>query len=423
MKEPHLPSIPIPAPRKRRSVQERKSDQNTIRLPQFILYRTLCDNIIWLDLFINERDFTFANKMITANRLHIFCTATDCHDFLDLLSRRLDLITKRDIYSVIVSGVYVINIKVVDQLLKHEFIDQIWLIVNEHYYEQLPDLFLFNRKIKMIYNYNPDMVMRRLCDDYSDFETFTQYYNTLYEIANDSANSLLSDVLPEGVNHKIGCSYRWKIHHNSSFTHLIENAKCDRSTAFRTPDKNSSNDDNCSSLTKVTFSQMTQTNQLEEENLNEKANNTSPSICRAYNQNIGLSSRKNLSSSFVDPSSCHGQQPTLIKSPLSSPSRYSNDMIVLQELQRIKDDLALLNQLVDKLSMKKLTRDDDVYKHIENEALKLMMSCDALTDVSPAVATVRRETVHNIQKMLDTLDRKVSLYGPQMTGIIYSISV
>ncbi|CAF4599608.1 unnamed protein product, partial [Rotaria sp. Silwood2] len=109
LKESRSLSMPIPAPQKCRSTGICETDQNSIHLPQFIPYCILRGNIIWLDLFANERDLSFTQHMVAANRLHIFSTASDCVDFLDSFSSRLYLTSSHGIYSAIVSGVYATN--------------------------------------------------------------------------------------------------------------------------------------------------------------------------------------------------------------------------------------------------------------------------------------------------------------------------
>ncbi|CAF4470511.1 unnamed protein product [Rotaria sp. Silwood2] len=335
MKESHTSSKPIPALCKCRSVQQCETDQNKIELPRFIPYRVLRDKIIWLDLFVDERNFTFAKKMIEANRLYIFSTATDCIDFLELFSRQLGgLISMQDTYSTIVSGFYATDVKVINQLLKYYCIDQICLIVNEYYYENLPDQFHLKQKVNVIYNENPDMVMHHLCDAYSDFQTFTEYNSKLHGIENDSSNILSNNLLPESVSHKIGCSYRRNIHRNSLFTYPIENAKNNRSTSFREPDKNSSNNDNRSSLARVTSSEMPE---LQEKQLLENANDTSSPLHLAQNQNTRLSTTTSSFPSSNDSSSCHRRVSHLIESQLSSSLQHPNDMNAIKKLQEIND--------------------------------------------------------------------------------------
>jgi len=117
-----LLSIPVPVSRKCRRVLNKQSyeiEQNTKRLPRRIPYCILDDkNIIWLDLFANERNLTFANQMIAFGRLNIFNTAVDCLDFFDLSSSQA-------IYSVIISGIYVTDRKVINQLLLYSFVNHI----------------------------------------------------------------------------------------------------------------------------------------------------------------------------------------------------------------------------------------------------------------------------------------------------------
>ncbi|CAF2084273.1 unnamed protein product [Rotaria magnacalcarata] len=404
MKDSYSSSIPpTPAPRKCRSAQQHGIDQNKIRLPRLIPYSTLHDNIIWLDLFVNERNLTFAKDMIAANRLLVFNAASDCIDFLGSCRQQCSLTTMRDIYSVIISGVYATNIQVIDQLLKYDIVDQICLIVNECCYENLHGLCSLNHRVSVIYNESPDRVMCHLCDDYSDFETFKKYNKILRKTVKNPFDSRTANyVFKEIVNHKIGCSYHWNIYHNGAFTNLIESTKRKRSSSFETSDEISSDSDHNSSIRRVTFPDITQTNQLNDKQLIENTNDTSPA-------------QNNVFSSFDDLSSSHKQK----SKPIESSPDHLNDVSGRKELEQINENVILLNELLDDCQ----TSDDDVYDQIENEALVLMLQCDELIDVSPAVKSARRQTIHNIQEILNKIDCKVTLQKSQTNGAMYSISV
>ncbi|CAF4085836.1 unnamed protein product, partial [Rotaria magnacalcarata] len=278
---------------------------------------------------------------------------------------------------------YATNIQVIDQLLKYDIVDQICLIVNECCYENLPGLCSLNHSVSVIYNESSDRVMCHLCDDYSDFETFKKYNKTL-------------------LNHKIGCSYHWNIYHNGAFTNLIESTKRKRSSSFETSDDISSDSDHNSSIRRVTFSDITQTNQLNDKQLIENTNDTSPA-------------QNNVFSSFDDLSSSHKQK----SKPIESSPDHFNDVSGRKELEQINENVILLNELLDDCQ----TSDDDVYDQIENEALALMLQCDELIDVSPAVKSARRQTIHNMQEILNKIDCKVTLQKSQTNGAMYSISV
>ncbi|CAM4784370.1 unnamed protein product [Rotaria magnacalcarata] len=316
MKYSYSSSIPpTPATRKCRSAQQHGIDQNKIQLPRLIAYSTLHDNIIWLDLFVNERNLTFAKDMIAASRLLVSNAASDCIDFLGSCRQQCSLTTMRDIYSVIISG--------------------------------------------------------NLCNEYT-------------------------------MNHKIGCSYHWNIYHNGAFTNLIESTKRKRSSSFETSDEISSDSDHNSSIRRVTFPDITQTNQLNDKQLIENTNDTSPA-------------QNNVFSSFDDLSSSHKQK----SKPIESSPDHLNDVSGRKELEQINENVILLNELLDDCQ----TSDDDVYDQIENEALALMLQCDELIDVSPAVKSARRQTIHNMQEILNKIDCKVTLQKSQTNGAMYSISV
>ncbi|CAF3256164.1 unnamed protein product [Rotaria socialis] len=405
MKGSYSSSIPpTPAPRKCRSAQQHDINQNKIQLPRLIPYSTLHDNIIWLDLFVNERNLAFAKDMIAANRLHVFNAAFDCiDDFLGSRRQQCSLTTMRDIYSVIISGAYATNIQVIDQLLKYDIVDQICLIVNECYYENLPDLCSSNHRVSVIYNESPDRVMRHLCDDYSDFETFRKYNKAFRKTAKNPFDSRTANyVFKEIVNHKIGYSYHRDIYPNGAFANLIESTKRWRPTSFEASDEISSDSDHNSSIRRVTFSDTIQTNQPNDKQLIENTNDISPV-------------QNNVFSSFDDLPSSHKQK----SKPIESSPDHLNDVFGHKELEQINENVALLNELLDDYQ----TSDDDVYDQIENEALALMLQCDELIDVSPAVKSARRQTIRNIQEILNKIDRKVTLLKPQNNGTMYSISV
>ncbi|CAF4530218.1 unnamed protein product, partial [Rotaria magnacalcarata] len=146
---------------------------------------------------------------------------------------------------------------------------------------------------------------------------------------------------------------------------------------------------------RVTFSDITQTNQLNDKQLIENTNDTSPA-------------QNNVFSSFDDLSSSHKQK----SKPIESSPDHLNDVSGRKELERINENVILLNELLDDCQ----TSDDDVYDQIENEALVLMLQCDELIDVNPAVKSARRQTIHNIQEILNKIDCKVTLQKSQTNG-------
>ncbi|CAF3912736.1 unnamed protein product [Rotaria sp. Silwood2] len=90
----------------------------------------------------------------------------------------------------------------------------------------------------------------------------------------------------------------------------------------------------------------------------------------------------------------------------STPLRDSNT-IALEKLEQIKQNLADLNQQVDAFTG--LTRDDRIYKELDEQALKMMIRCDELIDVSVDIKEKRKEMVRNVQTVLAKLESKVPM--------------
>jgi hypothetical protein len=193
MGESRLFSPPVSAPRKCRPIAnapEYDADHAILQLPQYIPYNMLGDSIVWLDIFANERDLLFTRDMVRINRLIIFDAASSCIDFVEC----------QTIPSVVVSGMYVSDTKVINQLLEYNSVEQICLIVDKCLYRNLPDLFLSNEKINVIYNNDPDMVIRRFCDDYSNFNAFIRHKYQPHTSANNLLNRLSIDSTTESTN-------------------------------------------------------------------------------------------------------------------------------------------------------------------------------------------------------------------------------
>jgi hypothetical protein len=292
-------SIPVPAPRKCRRVldkQECKTEQNAKRLLQSISYCALPDNIIWLDLFANERDLSFADEMIASNKLSIFNTAVDCIEFLDLSFQRRNLPLNKHTYSVITSGTYAIDEKVISQLLRYDFVNQIFLIVNEDYYRYISDVFTLDNKVNFIYNNDVDTVMRSLSKNYLNFGASIRHNTELYATKND--------VHQENANSVLVVSSQLNINHNNTATRLTSKANAEYS-------RSSMSD---RSAKKVSFG------------------NTN---CRGR-PSSGLLSVKNKSPSMGLRSSSY-QQMNLIESPSTFSLQYLDDVKALKELEQIEE--------------------------------------------------------------------------------------
>ena len=55
------------------------------------------------------------------------------------------------------------------------------------------------------------------------------------------------------------------------------------------------------------------------------------------------------------------------------------------------------------------TRDDRLYKELDEKALKLMIRCDELLDVSSDIKEKRKEMIQNVQTVVAKLESKVPL--------------
>jgi hypothetical protein len=106
-------------------------------------------------------------------------------------------------------------------------------------------------------------------------------------------------------------------------------------------------------------------------------------------------------------------------------TRVSNT-IALEKLEQIKQNLVDLNQQVDAFNGS--TRDDRNYKVLDEQALKMMIRCDELINVSVDIKEKRKEMIQNVQTVLAKLELKVPLMesnSNQMEGtlVIYDPSI
>ncbi|CAF5218470.1 unnamed protein product, partial [Rotaria magnacalcarata] len=81
--------------------------------------------------------------------------------------------------------------------------------------------------------------------------------------------------------------------------------------------------------------------------------------------------------------------------------------IALEKLEQIKQNLVDLNQQVD--AFDGVTRDDRVYKLLDEQAVKMMLTCDELTDVSIDIKEKRKEMIRNVQTVIAKLESKVPM--------------
>ena len=86
------------------------------------------------------------------------------------------------------------------------------------------------------------------------------------------------------------------------------------------------------------------------------------------------------------------------------PERDPNE-IALEKLELIQQSLASLNEQVDAFTGS--TRDDRQYKLLDEQAVKIMMRCDELIDVSADIKEKRKELIRHVQTVLTKLESKV----------------
>lgn len=81
------------------------------------------------------------------------------------------------------------------------------------------------------------------------------------------------------------------------------------------------------------------------------------------------------------------------------------DTTALSKLEKMKVDLDALEKEVDKFTGS--TRHDRRYKGLDEQALKIMIRCDELVDVSADIKEKRKEMIRNVQRVINKLESKV----------------
>lgn len=81
------------------------------------------------------------------------------------------------------------------------------------------------------------------------------------------------------------------------------------------------------------------------------------------------------------------------------------DTTALEKLEKMKQDLDALDKQVDEFTGS--TRNDRLYKGLDEQALKIMIRCDELVDVSADIKDKRKEMIRNVQRVLSKLESKV----------------
>jgi len=95
---------------------------------------------------------------------------------------------------------------------------------------------------------------------------------------------------------------------------------------------------------------------------------------------------------------------TNVPSPPPEPARDPNT-IALEKLEQIKQSLDILEKEVDAFTGS--TRNDRAYKLLDEQALKIMIRCDELVDVSADIKEKRKEMIRNADRVLGKLESKV----------------
>jgi hypothetical protein len=93
--------------------------------------------------------------------------------------------------------------------------------------------------------------------------------------------------------------------------------------------------------------------------------------------------------------------------PSTDTSTRDPNSIALEKLGQIKQNLTDLHQQVDAFTGS--TRDDRIYKELDEQAVKLMIRCDELIDVSADIKEKRKEMIQNVQTIVTKLESKVPL--------------
>jgi hypothetical protein len=95
---------------------------------------------------------------------------------------------------------------------------------------------------------------------------------------------------------------------------------------------------------------------------------------------------------------------TKAPSPPPEPVRDPNT-IALEKLEQIKQSLNALEKEVDTFTGS--TRNDRAYKLLDEQALKIMIRCDELVDVSADIKEKRKEMIRNVDRVILKLESKV----------------
>ncbi|CAF1192197.1 unnamed protein product, partial [Didymodactylos carnosus] len=104
------------------------------------------------------------------------------------------------------------------------------------------------------------------------------------------------------------------------------------------------------------------------------------------------------------------QQVPSTGSPVQSqPLQRDANQIAIEKLENIKTNLADLSKRVDEF--KGTTRDERLYKELDEQAVKLMIRCDELVNVRDEIKEKRKEMIQNVQHVLTKLELKIPTYN------------
>lgn len=99
-----------------------------------------------------------------------------------------------------------------------------------------------------------------------------------------------------------------------------------------------------------------------------------------------------------------GNAPSPTAAAPAEPVRDPN-VIALEKLEQMKQSLDALEKEVEIFTGS--TRNNRAYKSLDEQALKIMIRCDELVDVSADIKEKRKEMIRNVQRVIGKLESKV----------------
>lgn len=284
MEEKQVVSVPIAVSQNYRYYMVNKPacrmKQKFKQIPRSIPYCTLGNTIIWLDLLANERNLYFTAEMVSSEKLIIFNTAVDCGDFLKSCSQQISSSSIETNYSIIISGIYATDTKLINQLLLYSLVNQICLILQEEQYDNIRELFSFDQNVNVIYNDDPDGVMYLLCKDYLNFEIFVRYNCELYLTKNSCLNDYTQSTI--GRSNDVNASDEKHSHNQVCF---LTEGTC----SVPITQTNQVNNKNFNVTTNTTLSSKNDTRRPDQERLPFKINSPQTYTRSSSYENINLS--------------------------------------------------------------------------------------------------------------------------------------